>query len=141
MADLEAPPKAGTKTDSDAQPAADSAPATTKDDLRATAGKAPVTTQDVGDDVKVVSATAAEAKRGKFDLPKQVDASREVPAVTKVVVEADDDDDAADSTTAATRASSRARAKAPSKLATTTRKGSGTLMCGRPGPPRAEIVR
>ncbi len=124
MADLEAPPKAGTKTDSDAQPAADSAPATTKDDLRATAGKAPVTTQDVGDDVKVVSATAAEAKRGKFDLPKQVDASREVPAVTKVVVEADDDDDAADSTTAATRASSRARAKAPSKLATTTRKGS-----------------
>ena len=92
MADLEAPPKAGTKTDSDAQPAADSAPGTTKDDLRATAGKAPVTTQDVGDDVKVVSATAAEAKRGKFDLPKQVDASREVPAVTKVVVEADDDE-------------------------------------------------
>jgi N-acetylmuramoyl-L-alanine amidase len=124
MADLEAPPKAGTKTDSDSQPAADPASATAKDDLRATAGKAPVTTQDIGDDVKVVSASAAEAKRGKFDLPKQVDASREVPAPTKVVVEADDDDDTADSPTAATRAPSRARTKPPAKLAATTRKGS-----------------
>jgi N-acetylmuramoyl-L-alanine amidase len=125
MADMEAPPKAGTKSDSDSRPATDAAPATTtKDDLRAAAGKAPVTTQDVGDDVKVVSAAAAEAKRGSFDLPKRVDSSREVPAPTKVVVEADDDDDAPDNTAVATHAPSRTRAKAPSKLAATTPKGS-----------------
>ncbi len=122
MADMEAPPKAGTKTNSDSEPATDPA-TTTKDDLRSAAGKAPVTTQDVGDDVKVVSASAAEAKRGTFDLPKKVDSSREVPAPTKVVVEADDDDPA-DTATAAMHAPSRARAKAPSKLAAATRRGS-----------------
>ena len=123
LADVEAPPKTGTKADSETEPTGDPAPATAKVDLRAAAGKAPVTTQDVGDDVKLVSKAAAEPKRGTFDLPKKVDSSREVPAPTKVVVEADDDDEPAD-TAPATRAPSRPRAKAPSKLVATTRKGS-----------------
>jgi N-acetylmuramoyl-L-alanine amidase len=91
-ADVEAPPKAGSKLDSEAASDVEP-PSTTKPGLRADAGKAQVTTEDVGDDTKVVAKGTAASKPGLPDLPKRVDASKETRAPTKVIVDADDDDD------------------------------------------------
>jgi N-acetylmuramoyl-L-alanine amidase len=90
--DVEAAPKAGSRADSETA-SDDDAPSAPKEDLKAQAGKAPVTTQDVSDDTKVVAKGAAATKRGVPDLPKKVDATRETPAPTKVIVYNDDDDE------------------------------------------------
>ena len=58
---------------------------------------------------------AAAAKRGLPDLPKKVDASRETPAPTKVIVYNDDDDETPVQS-AETHAPSRPAAKAPSRI-------------------------
>ena len=115
--DVEAPPKAGSKLESETPSTDDSSSelATPKEELKAQAGKAPVTTQDVGDDTKIVAKGAAAAKRGLPDLPKKVDASRETPAPTKVIVYNDDDDETPVQS-AETHAPSRPAAKAPSRI-------------------------
>ncbi len=103
MADVEAPPKAGSDADSAAadeltpEEALKQAEARVKGELRAEAGKAPVTSEDVGDEAKIwakgVDAgsqahSAAPAKRASLKDKSTT------PAVTKVVVDADDDDEA-----------------------------------------------
>ncbi len=113
--DVEAPTRSGLKADADAT--AD-VPASAKEDLKAEAGKAPVTTEDVGDDVKVVAKGAA-AKQGLPDLPKKVDATRETPAPTKVIVYNDDDDDDTPVSAAQTHAAAPSRGKSAARLATT----------------------
>ncbi len=98
MADVEAPPTAGSGAES---PSADDltpeealreAEARVKEDLRAEAGKAPVSSEDVGDETKI-------APKGNASLPRASSSPREAkkdksttPAVKKVVVDADDDD-------------------------------------------------
>ncbi len=130
-ADVEAPPKGGSKADDDddASPAeaaqADDAVSQSKENLRAEAGKAPVTTEDVSDDAKVVAKGAAEAKRGLPDLPRHVDNKKETPAVTKVVVD-NYDDDSADTTVPQKRATTHQRSKSTSKLLAS-RKNSSDL--------------
>jgi N-acetylmuramoyl-L-alanine amidase len=115
--DVEAPTRSGLKTGSEA--ATDDDAAAANEDLKAVAGKAPVTTQDVGDDVKVVAKGAAAAKQGLPDLPKKVDATRETPAPTKVIVYNDDDDDDTPVSAAETHAATPSRGKAATRLATT----------------------
>jgi N-acetylmuramoyl-L-alanine amidase len=67
-----------------------------KEDLRAHAGQAPVTREDVGDDVKVVAKSDAAGSSARPEgRAGAASAKGEVPAVTKVVVDADDDDDSA----------------------------------------------
>ncbi len=112
--DVEAPPKAGSKVDSETANA-DESSSTPKEELKAQAGKAPVTTQDVSDDTKVVPKGAAASKRGMPDLPKRVDATRETPAPTKVIVDNDDDDDTPVEA-AETHAPSRPAAKSSSRI-------------------------
>ena len=86
LADVEAAPKAGSKTDSAAE---------TKEDLRVLAGKAPVTTEDVSDDTKILPKDIAGAKpRPAASAAHAANAKAATSSVTKVVVEADDDDDA-----------------------------------------------
>jgi len=113
-ADVEAPPKAGSKTDDDAPAAADDA--TANDDLPSDSGRAPVTTSDVGDDAKVSPKTAPSTK-GLPDLPKRVDVKKETPAPTKVVVDNDDDD-------APVRAPSHSRTKTAASRLAANRKSS-----------------
>jgi len=114
-ADVEAPPKGSAKADSEV--AVDTPPAATaKEDLKTEAGKAPVTTQDVSDDTKVVAKGAASSKKGLPDLPKRVDASRETPAPTKVIVDNDDDDTPVEAAEAHAP-SHPAKSKTPSRLA------------------------
>jgi len=67
------------------------------DALRAQAGSAPVTRQDVGDAAKITpraDASAVSEQNPARDTQKRAAISHEVPAPTKVVVEADDDDTA-----------------------------------------------
>ncbi len=98
--DVEAPPKGGSSNAADdldsaseaaATPTAAQTAAQKKEELRAEAGKAPVTRADVGDATQIVPKGSA-AKRHPLELPRQVDATRETPAPTKVVVDNDDDD-------------------------------------------------
>ena len=97
MADVEAPPTAGSRTDASAddltpEEALKEAEAKVRGDLRAEAGKAPVTSEDVGDETKVAPKdNVAAAKTSSSAAVAKKDKST-TPAVKKVVVEADDDD-------------------------------------------------
>src|SRR5579859_5738103 len=84
-ADVEAAPKAGSKSEM-------TAAAEVKAALLAQAGKAPVTSEDMGDDTKVVPKGEAGSKAHASDA-EQAAATGKAPALpTKVVVEASDDD-------------------------------------------------
>ncbi len=133
MADVEAPPKAGSENESATadeltpEEALREAEAKVKGELRAEAGRAPVTREDVGDETKITAKggeagsskehssnerssnerTSASSKRA---AAKDVRDKSTTPAVTKVVVDADDDDDSAPEP-------SRARGKLASRLA------------------------
>jgi N-acetylmuramoyl-L-alanine amidase len=103
MADVEAPPKAGSDADSAAadeltpEEALKQAEARVKGELRAEAGKAPLTSEDVGDETKIAP-KGSDAASKAYTLPSTKRASLKdkstKPAVTKVVVDADDDDEA-----------------------------------------------
>jgi len=85
-ADVEAAPKAGSKSDA-------AAGSELKDELRAQAGKAPVTSEDVGDDTKIVPKGEASAKSPSVEAAQRAAATGKAPSLpTKVVVEASDDD-------------------------------------------------
>ncbi len=117
MADVEAPPTAGSETDDPAiaeltpEEALKAAEAKVKDDLRAEAGKAPVTSEDVGDETKIAPRGSDGSKARSSRLTNAAANARTTPAVTKVVVDADDDDDDAPP------APSHARGKSSSRLA------------------------
>jgi N-acetylmuramoyl-L-alanine amidase len=128
MADVEAPPKAGSESESATadeltpEEALREAEAKVKGELRAEAGRAPVTSADVGDETKITpkGGEAGSSKEhssrehlsasSKRAAAKDVKDKSTTPAVTKVVVEADDDDDSAPEP-------SRARGKLASRLA------------------------
>ena len=105
-ADLEEPPKAGTRSE-DNPPSAEKDRAA-KENLRAEAGKAPVTTTDVSDEAEITPKGQTE----KPPLPKQVNAKGETPAPTKVIVDNDDGSDEATS-----HAPSHGRTKSSTRLA------------------------
>ena len=116
MADVEAPPKAGsdaegsTRDELTAEEALKAAEAKVKEELRAEAGKAPVTSEDVGDATKI----ASKAGTGSSDSSRLTHAAANAspaPAVKKVVVDADDDDDVA------AAAASHTKGKITSRLA------------------------
>ncbi len=119
MADVEAPPTAGSGSDASAddltpEEALKEAEAKVKGELRAEAGKAPVTSEDVGDETKVASKeNAAASKTSLSAASSSAAAARKdkstTPAVKKVVVEADDDD--------VVEPPSHARGKSASRLA------------------------
>ena len=102
MADVEAPPKAGSDAESAAadeltpEEALKQAEARVKGELRAEAGTAPVTSEDVGDETKIAP-KGSDAASKAHTLPSTKRASLKdkstTPAVTKVVVDADDDDE------------------------------------------------
>ncbi len=96
LADVEAAPKAGSQVDAatTAEAVAETA-ADSKDNLRAQAGKAPVTSEDVGDGTKIVPKGDAGGAKPHLSASGSHSAGASTPAVTKVVVEADDDDDVA----------------------------------------------
>ncbi len=97
MADVEAPPTAGSRSNASAddltpEEALKEAEAKVRGDLRAEAGKAPVTSEDVGDETKVAPKdNVAAAKTSSSAAVAKKDKST-TPAVKKVMVEADDDD-------------------------------------------------
>jgi N-acetylmuramoyl-L-alanine amidase len=102
MADVEAPPKAGSDGESATadeltpEEALKQAEAKVKEDLRAEAGKAPLTSEDVGDETKIApQGTDAGSKAHKSASTKRASLKDKstTPAVTKVVVDADDDDE------------------------------------------------
>jgi len=102
MADAEAPPTAGSGTDSSTsdeltpEAALKAAEAKVKGDLRAEAGTAPVTREDVGDETKIAPKTAVtSAKLHSTFSTEKIPATDKTttPAVTKVVVDADDEDE------------------------------------------------
>jgi len=87
MVDVEAPPQARSKADAD--------PAESAENQHTDSSKVPVTTEDVGDSEKIEpegGSSAAISTGSGGPKATSVDAKRETPAVTKVVVEADDDD-------------------------------------------------
>ena len=98
MADVEAPPKAGSGAadasadDLTPEEALKEAEAKVKGELRAEAGKAPVTSEDVGDETKVAPKGNAAAAKGNSSAVAAKKDKSTTPAVKKVVVEADDDD-------------------------------------------------
>ncbi len=101
MADVEAPPTAGSGAERaradelTAEEALREAEARVKEDLRAEAGKAPVSSEDVGDETKIVpKGSAAGAKPGSSAPAAHAPMKDKstIPAVKKVVVDADDDD-------------------------------------------------
>jgi N-acetylmuramoyl-L-alanine amidase len=103
MADVEAPPKAGSEAESAAadeltpEEALKQAEARVKGELRAEAGKAPVTSEDVGDETKVAPKGSDAASKSHTPPPTKRASLKDkstIPAVTKVVVDADDDDEA-----------------------------------------------
>jgi N-acetylmuramoyl-L-alanine amidase len=102
MADVEAPPKAGSDTESAAadeltpEEALKQAEARVKGELRSEAGKAPVTSQDVGDETKIAPKGSDPSKAHSSPSTKHSSLKDKsiMPAVTKVVVDADDDDEA-----------------------------------------------
>jgi N-acetylmuramoyl-L-alanine amidase len=115
MADVEAPPKAGsgegsTKDELTAEEALKAAEAKVREELHAEAGKAPVTSEDVGDATKI----APKAGSGTSESSRVTHAAanaRPAPAVKKVVVDADEDDDVA------AAAASHTKEKITSRLA------------------------
>ncbi len=114
MADVEAPPKAGSGADASAddltpEEALKEAEAKVKGELRAEAGKAPVTSEDVGDETKVApKGNVAAAKMSSTTTAAAVKKDKSTtPAVKKVVVEADDDDVAEPPSHAKRKAASR----------------------------------
>ena len=121
-ADVEAPPKTGSAEEEPAlagsatDPMAEAA-AEVKRELRAEAGKAPVTSEDVGDATKIVPKESGAASKPLSSSPAARHAntnSRTIPAVTKVVVEADDEDDTPPAS---------ARGKSSSRVASSRTKG------------------
>jgi N-acetylmuramoyl-L-alanine amidase len=117
MADVEAPPTAGSEVESPTaeeltpEEALKAAEAKVKEDLRAEAGKAPVTSEDVGDETKIVPKGVAAGSKARSSRSTQADANAgSTPAVTKVVVDADDEDDVP-------AAPSHGRGKSSSRLA------------------------
>jgi N-acetylmuramoyl-L-alanine amidase len=84
-ADVEAAPKAGSKSEIDKATEA-------KAELLARAGKAPVTTEDVGDDTKIVPKGVAAAKATSTEAAQRAASGKAPSLPTKVVVEASDDD-------------------------------------------------
>ena len=96
-ADVEAPPKAGSRTD------AASGAETSNQNLREEAGNVPVTSDDVSDVRQIVprqiipkaESAKSKAQSSASGTHPAANAKTTTPAVTKVVVEADDDDDAA----------------------------------------------
>ena len=114
MADVEAPPTAGSGTDASAddltpEEALKEAEAKVKGELRAEAGKAPITSEDVGDETKVAPKANAAASKTSLSAAAVKKDKSTTPAVKKVVVEADDDD--------VVEPSSHARGKSASRLA------------------------
>lgn len=113
MADVEAPPTAGTGAkgasadDLTPEEALREAEAKVKKDLRAEAGKAPVTSEDVGDETEVAPKPSSGVSKASSSATSKKDKST-TPAVKKVVVDADDDD---------AEAPSRTRGKSGSRLA------------------------
>ena len=115
MADVEAPPKAGsgegsTKDELTAEEALKAAEAKVREELHAEAGKAPVTSEDVGDATKI----APKAGSGTSESSRVTHAAANAspaPAVKKVVVDADEDDDVA------AAAASHTKEKITSRLA------------------------
>jgi N-acetylmuramoyl-L-alanine amidase len=117
MADVEAPPTAGSEVESPtaeeltAEEALKAAEAKVKEDLRAQVGEAPVTSEDVGDETKIVPKGVAAGSKARSSRSTQAAANAgSTPAVTKVVVDADDEDDVP-------VAPSHARGKSSSRLA------------------------
>jgi N-acetylmuramoyl-L-alanine amidase len=117
MADVEAPPMAGSEGESPTpeeltpEEALKAAEAKVKEDLRAEAGTAPVTSEDVGDETKIVPKGVAAGSKARSSRSTQAAANAgSTPAVTKVVVDADDEDDVP-------AAPSHARGKSSSRLA------------------------
>jgi N-acetylmuramoyl-L-alanine amidase len=100
MADVEAPPKAGSDAEGSttdeltAEEALKAAEAKVKEELRAEAGKAPVTSEDVGDATRIAS-KAGTSSSDSSRLPHAAANAKSSPPVKKVVVDADDDDDVA----------------------------------------------
>jgi N-acetylmuramoyl-L-alanine amidase len=115
MADVEAPPKAGsdaegsTRDELTAEEALKAAEAKVKEELRAEAGKAPVTSEDVGDTTKIAS-KAGTSSSDSSRLTHAAANAKTSPPVKKVVVDADDDDDVA-------AEASHAKGKITSRLA------------------------
>jgi N-acetylmuramoyl-L-alanine amidase len=114
MADVEAPPTAGSGTEDTSadeltpEEALKEAEAKVRGDLRADAGKAPVSSEDVGDETKIVpKGSAAASKASSSPISPKKDKTT-TPAVKKVVVDADDDD---------VEPPSRTRGKSGSRLA------------------------
>ena len=102
MADAEAPPTAGSGTDSSTsddltpEAALKAAEAKVKGDLRAEAGTAPVTREDLGDETKIAPKTAVTSAKLHSTLSTEKIPAKDkttTPAVTKVVVDADDEDE------------------------------------------------
>ena len=102
MADAEAPPTAGSGTDSSTsdeltpEAALKAAEAKVKGDLRAEAGTAPVTREDLGDEAKITPKTAVTSAKLHSTLSTEKIPAKDkttTPAVTKVVVDADDEDE------------------------------------------------
>jgi N-acetylmuramoyl-L-alanine amidase len=102
MADAEAPPTAGSGTDSSTseeltpEAALKAAEAKVKGDLRAEAGTAPVTREDLGDETKITPKTAVTSAKLHSTLSTEKIPAKDkttTPAVTKVVVDADDEDE------------------------------------------------
>jgi N-acetylmuramoyl-L-alanine amidase len=114
MADVEAPPTAGSRAEGASADeltpgeALKEAEARVKEDLRADAGKARVTSEDVGDETKIVPKGSAAASKASSSTSAPKKDKSTTPAVKKVVVDADDDDIPA--------APSRARGKSGSRL-------------------------
>jgi N-acetylmuramoyl-L-alanine amidase len=102
MADAEAPPTAGSGTDSSTsdeltpEAALKAAEAKVKGDLRAEAGTAPVTREGLGDETKIAPKTAVTSAKLHSVLSTEKIPAKDkttTPAVTKVVVDADDEDE------------------------------------------------
>ena len=103
MADVEAPPRAGSEADSAAadeltpEEALKQAEAKVKGELRAETGNAPVTSEDVGDETKIVPKGVDAGSKPHSSAPAKRASLKDkstTPTVTKVVVDADDDDEA-----------------------------------------------
>lgn len=87
-----------------AKPAESVTPQSKVENLRAAAGKAPVTREDVGDDVKIVEKNSRGTVNSSAHDKKAAAARGEVPAPTKVIVDADDDEPAPSRPTTASSA-------------------------------------
>ncbi len=122
MADVEAPPTGGSHADGQTaeeltpEEALKQAEARVKGELRAEAGKAPVNRLDVGDEAKITPKGVDAGSKAHSSAPTKRASARDAkdksttPAVTKVVVDADEDDEVPP-------APSHGRSKASSRIA------------------------